>query len=670
MGSLVLGGVISAGATILPLHAVTFHENDSSLDAVIASQTNNSAAPLTLVTVLSPTFVNPGYTFADWNTSEFGNGLQYLDGSVYDFSSGSVDLFAQWTENSVTFNENRSGVDTNAFVEPGNSLGTLTPFGSLSPSFSNPGYTFAGWTTSANGSGTSYANGASYDFRNGSLVLFAQWNLVPTETANFSPSGGTGSVSPMSGLQGSTITLPGSTGFSYPGYTFDGWNTSANGSGLAYSPGASFTLTADTTLYAQWAVNTVTFHENSWSGDATSAVQSSSVIATLSLVTTLSPTFSNPGYAFAGWTTNMDGTGTLYADGASYDFRNGSSTLYAKWNLIPTDQVTISGNGALGSVPIMTGLQGSPITLPAASAFTFTGHTFVSWNTLSTGSGISYLAGSTYVLSADLTLYAQWTPDVYNVTYVAEGGAVTPDATTYTVDSPGLTLPTPSYAGHNFTGWFTTASGGTLVGLGGAVFSPTASTSLYAQWQTVVVFTLTFDPNGGTGSVSPMSGPSGSTVTLPGVTGLSRPGYTLVNWATTATGTGATFASGSTTTLTASLTLYAQWTGHAPSIVLGAVGRFSGRSTSLTAVMRAQVSRFAAVIKSRHYKTVSLFGYASTGLVSLNRSISARRARSVAAYLRIRLSALHVKVAIKSAGEGSIFGAGAASNSRVEILAQ
>src|SRR5579872_535515 len=101
VGSLVVGGAVSVGAAILPLHAVTFHENDSSLDAVITSQTNNSAAPLSLFSSLSPPLVNPGYTFASWNTSEFGNGIQYLDGSVYNFASGSIDLYAQWSENSV-----------------------------------------------------------------------------------------------------------------------------------------------------------------------------------------------------------------------------------------------------------------------------------------------------------------------------------------------------------------------------------------------------------------------------------------------------------------------------------------------------------------------------------------------------------------------------------------
>lgn len=742
---LIIGGAVSVGATIVPFHAVTFHENDSPLDSVITSETNNAAAPLTVFTNLVPTFVNPGYTFANWNTSEFGNGIQYLDGSVYNFAAGPIDLYAQWTENSVTFNENRTGADTTNVVEPGNTVGALTFFSNLSPSFSDPGYTFAGWTTNANGTGTSYANGATYDFRTGDLVLFAQWNVVPTETASFSPAGGTGSVSPMSSQQGSTISLPGATGFTYSGYTFAGWNTAANGSGSAFAPGANYTLTSNVTLYAQWLANTVTFFENDSSGDANHAIQSSSVIALLNLFSTLSPSFTNPGYSFAGWTTSADGLGTLYADGASFDFRNGSTALYARWTLIPTDHVSFSGNGGTGLGSTVSGLQGSSITLLGASAFTFTGHSFVGWNTQASGAGSAYEAGALFALSSDLTLYAQWSPDVYDVTYVANGGSVSPGATTYVVDSSGLMLPTPLYAGHTFTGWFTAASGGTLAGLGGASYTPTAaltlfaqwtadtylvtfdagggsvnpttssfvvgaaaltfptpvngtitflgwysaasggtldgaggasftptsSMTLYARWQSPVLYTLTFDPNGGTGSIAPVSGPSGSTVTLPGVTGLSRPGFTLVKWSTTKTGAGTSYVSGSTTTLMASLTLFARWTGHAPVVLLGAVGPFAGHSTGLTAAMRSQVARFAARIKSHHYKTVSLYGYAAdTGQVSLTRSISARRAASVAAFLRSRLAALHVRATIKSAGEGSIGGVGAASNSRVEVLAK
>ena len=43
--------------------------------------------------------------------------------------------------------------------------------------FSLEGYTFTGWNTAANGSGTSYAVGASLKL-SGDLILYAQWNLV------------------------------------------------------------------------------------------------------------------------------------------------------------------------------------------------------------------------------------------------------------------------------------------------------------------------------------------------------------------------------------------------------------------------------------------------------------------------------------------------------------
>lgn len=48
--------------------------------------------------------------------------------------------------------------------------------------FSNPGFTFAGWNTAANGSGTAIAGGASYT-PSGNVTLYAQWNRIPTPPA-------------------------------------------------------------------------------------------------------------------------------------------------------------------------------------------------------------------------------------------------------------------------------------------------------------------------------------------------------------------------------------------------------------------------------------------------------------------------------------------------------
>ena len=52
---------------------------------------------------------------------------------------------------------------------------------------------------------------------------------------------------------GATVTVLGNTGsLVKTGYTFDGWNTQANGEGTNYTAGNTFTISANTTLYAKW----------------------------------------------------------------------------------------------------------------------------------------------------------------------------------------------------------------------------------------------------------------------------------------------------------------------------------------------------------------------------------------------------------------------------------
>ena len=53
-------------------------------------------------------------------------------------------------------------------------------------------------------------------------------------------------------LSGASVTVK-SNSFTKTGYNFTGWNTAANGSGTSYAAGATFSISASTTLYAQWA---------------------------------------------------------------------------------------------------------------------------------------------------------------------------------------------------------------------------------------------------------------------------------------------------------------------------------------------------------------------------------------------------------------------------------
>lgn len=58
-------------------------------------------------------------------------------------------------------------------------------------------------------------------------------------------------------VAGSTVTILGNSGspvFAKSGYDSDGWNTAADGLGTSYSQGNTFTINADTILYAKWSL--------------------------------------------------------------------------------------------------------------------------------------------------------------------------------------------------------------------------------------------------------------------------------------------------------------------------------------------------------------------------------------------------------------------------------
>ena len=120
------------------------------------------------------------------------------------------------------------------------------------------GYTFTGWNTAADGSGTSYSGDDTYTLPNsGTDTLYAQWQ-INTVGLTYDPRGGSGEPGDQSGDAASDVTVS-TTEPTRDGYTFTGWNTAADGSGTSYAGDDTYTLpnSGTDTLYAQWQINTV-----------------------------------------------------------------------------------------------------------------------------------------------------------------------------------------------------------------------------------------------------------------------------------------------------------------------------------------------------------------------------------------------------------------------------
>jgi uncharacterized repeat protein (TIGR02543 family) len=260
-----------------------------------------------------------------------------------------------------------------------------------SNTFTRAGYTFAGWSTSQNGS-VAYANGASIS-PTGAVTLYAKWTAI-SYTVTFNANGGAGSMPAMSFTKaGRALTA---NAFTRTGYTFAGWSTTAGGT-ATISNSATYSTPGNVTLYAKWtAINyTVTFNAN---GGAGTMANQTTTVAGAALRTN---TFTRAGYRFDGWATAPAGA-VVYTNGATYRAAE-SRTLYAKWTAVFT--VTFNANGGTGAMAA----QVVPTTGAALRSNTFTkqGKTFGGWSTTVNGT-LAYANSATVRPTRNITLYAIW----------------------------------------------------------------------------------------------------------------------------------------------------------------------------------------------------------------------------------------------------------------------
>jgi uncharacterized repeat protein (TIGR02543 family) len=551
---------------------ITYNSNGAGSGSVPSSHSGAVGAQFT-TSGNTGTLAKTGYTFGGWNTAANGSGTTYLAASTVLMPNGGMTLYAIWTPSAFTLTYNANG-GTGAPANETRNAGAVANLSATAPT--KAGSVFGGWNTLANGTGTNYSSSASYTMPGSNTTLYAKWTSATgtiaydgnTSTSGSAPTGGNGTT-------GANYTVLGNTGsLAKTNYTFAGWNTAADGTGTDYAAGAVITYPANgttTTLYAQWTPVLYSLSYNANGGTGTVPSQSSIAGATVTLASS-SYNPSRTGYTFAGWNTLADGTGTNKNAGATMTMPGANTVLYAKWTPL-TYTVTYNANGGTGTQADATGTYNNAATVTVAAlgansgTIAFTGKRFVGWNTAANGSGIDYIAGSTFTISsANVVLYAKWVDASVKLTFDANGGSLNGvpslrteiSGTTITISG---TLPVRD--GYTFTGWTEAQNGtGTNNLAGGSYVVPQNDTVLYAQW-TRNSYTFYYNANGGTSAPSSYNGLYiGYVYTLDANLPV-RSGYTFISWNSNMAGSGISYSpSGSYTSTASDVTVWAQWQGN------------------------------------------------------------------------------------------------------------
>lgn len=512
-----------------------------------------------------------GYSFDGWYTSPTG-------GDKYDWSTkltNDATMYAHWTANACTVKYDAGGGQGSM---PDQKFTFGVPQNLTRNTFTRSGWAFTGWKRAD--TGDAYQDGQQVAnlicTPNGGAPFVAQW--TPNAAAinyNANPpagrtAGGQGTAN-WTGHTGDTQAI-GANGWTVDGYTFIGWNTSADGKGTAYAPGTTWTANGTLTLYAQWTPGQagLTYDGNGATGGKTDPQPGK----TDEKINVRDNGFTRDGYMFVTWNTQAGCKGKAVNPGDEWTLQ-GSSTLYACW-AGNAQTLAYHGNGATGgNTAVQSGKTGDELTTNA-NGFTRDGYTFVRWDTAKDGSGTAYGEGkngvSQYTMKpAGNDLYAIWKANpasiVYRNGYPNTTGS-TPDTTgstgdTVTVSQNGFDRP-----GYTFTGWSTSKRGDPSLNPGDKHTLEPGTTTVWAQWKANPAH-LVYNSNvGGIGSetrtVDGVVDQTVKTIDNP----FDRPGYTFSGWNTQADGKGKAYDPGADYTLTANdkstpkntSMLYAQWT--------------------------------------------------------------------------------------------------------------
>lgn len=389
--------------------------------------------------------IKEGYTFIGWTGS---NGTTPTNVIIASGSTGNKTYTANYQidRHTATFDSNlgTTAVPETITKDYNEALGTL-------PTTSRRGYIFEGWFTERDG-GTQISSTTKMPAQE--VRYYAHWTPI-TYTIHFNSNNGTGSMSDETMTYGVSKALTENT-FTRDGWTFAGWNTKADGSGINYIDKQEiFNLTdvdgEEFTLFAKWTKDEYIINYDADGGQPENPKTTYSVDD--EEFTLVQPT--KEGYTFTGWT----GTGVtnptknvVIPTGST-----GNRDYTAHWtatvytieyiNNVTGETVLVAGN------PTSYTIEDSDITLNNAGDYD-TYHFYVGWTSdKDTESDLS----DSYVIRTNqmknLKIYAIYQTSPYTVSFDSDGGNdIDPISREGTEDIGPL--PTPVRDGYTFKGWF------------------------------------------------------------------------------------------------------------------------------------------------------------------------------------------------------------------------
>ena len=266
-------------------------------------------------------------------------------------------------------------------------------------------------------------------------------------------------------------------------------------------------------LHPAAVMYTVSFDSNGGSSDMSSVSKEEGSTYALP-----SNSFTAPeGYRFIGWCVGEDST--LRQPGYEFEV-TGDVVIHAQWEEIPIVyfDVSFDSNGGTGSMASISVKEGDTYTLPENEFTPPKGYKFIGW-TVGNDATLKQ-PGDEILVSEDVVVHAQWELipiPTYTISFVANGGYGSMASVTKEEGStfalPKCTFRAPT--GKQFAGWKVN-NDGELLKQGDEIVI-TSNIKLFAQWEDapVVMCTISFNANGGTGTMAEVNVARGESFVIP-----------------------------------------------------------------------------------------------------------------------------------------------------------